>query len=126
MALVSARVSPGDVEKISTPFRARFRGVPLAGSGVAAPVSRLVGHTVVGHRRRNGRVGMRASTGMGALVVAGVIGLTAAGCSNSPSSEPPKPTVSSSAPAPAPVPAVLTLSPAKDAKDVAPGEPVSV
>ncbi|WP_240521919.1 L,D-transpeptidase [Amycolatopsis vastitatis] len=71
---------------------------------------------------------MRASTGMGALVVAGVIGLTAAGCSSGPSAEPPKQTASSSAPAPAPAPApaVLTLSPAKDAKDVAPGEPVSV
>jgi lipoprotein-anchoring transpeptidase ErfK/SrfK len=71
---------------------------------------------------------MRGSTGLGALVVVGVIGLTVAGCSSSSSGEPPKPTVSSSAskPAPAPAPAVLALSPAKDAKDVAPGEPVSV
>ncbi|WP_166640805.1 Ig-like domain-containing protein [Amycolatopsis sp. SID8362] len=60
------------------------------------------------------------------LVAAGVIGLTVAGCSSSPSGEPPEETASSSAPAPAPKPAVLTVTPAKDAKDVAPGEPVSV
>ncbi|MEQ0564457.1 Ig-like domain-containing protein [Amycolatopsis sp. NEAU-NG30] len=69
---------------------------------------------------------MRGSTGMTVrlLVAAGVIGLTVAGCSSSPSGEPPRET--SSAVQPAPKPAVLTLSPAKDAKDVAPGEPVSV
>jgi lipoprotein-anchoring transpeptidase ErfK/SrfK len=67
------------------------------------------------------------SVGVRLLVAAGVIGLTVAGCSSgSPSSEPPKATPSSSAPKPAPKPAELTLSPAKDAKDVAPGEPVSV
>jgi lipoprotein-anchoring transpeptidase ErfK/SrfK len=60
------------------------------------------------------------------LVAAGVIGLTVAGCSGTPSSEPPKESASSSAPKPAPKPAVLTVSPAKDAKDVAPGEPVTV
>ncbi|MER6796068.1 Ig-like domain-containing protein, partial [Amycolatopsis mediterranei] len=67
------------------------------------------------------------------LVAAGVIGLTVAGCSSSPSGEPPRETASasssrstSSAPKPAPKPAVLTVTPAKDAKDVAPGEPVSV
>ncbi|MEV5717059.1 Ig-like domain-containing protein [Amycolatopsis mediterranei] len=64
------------------------------------------------------------------LVAAGVIGLTVAGCSSSPSGEPPRETASasssSSAPQPAPKPAVLTVTPAKDAKDVAPGEPVSV
>ncbi|WIX84752.1 Ig-like domain-containing protein [Amycolatopsis sp. DG1A-15b] len=62
------------------------------------------------------------------LVVAGVVGLSLAGCSSSPSGEPPRETASasSSAPKPAPKPAVLTLTPAKDAKDVAPGEPVSV
>ncbi|WP_370967144.1 Ig-like domain-containing protein [Amycolatopsis sp. cg9] len=60
------------------------------------------------------------------LVVAGVIGLTVGGCSSAPSGEPPKETASSSAPKPAPKPAVLTVTPAKDAKDVAPGEPVSV
>jgi len=62
------------------------------------------------------------------LVVAGVVGLSLAGCSSSPSGEPPRETasVSSSAPKPAPKPAVLSLAPAKDAKDVAPGEPVSV
>ena len=95
----------------------------MAGSGVAAPVLRLVGRPVAGHRRRNGQVGMRASAGMGALVVAGVIGLTAGGCSPSGEPAPPPPTSSRT---PAPMPAVLTLSPAKDAKDVAPGEPVSV
>lgn len=62
------------------------------------------------------------------LVAAGVIGLTVGGCSSSPSGEPPQApaSVSSSAPKPAPKPAVLSLTPAKDAKDVAPGEPVSV
>ncbi|MEU7786645.1 Ig-like domain-containing protein [Amycolatopsis sp. NPDC049159] len=60
------------------------------------------------------------------LVAAGVIGLTLGGCSSSPSSEPPAKETSSSAPKPAPKPAVLTVVPAKDAKDVAPGEPVSV
>ncbi|UOX89262.1 Ig-like domain-containing protein [Amycolatopsis sp. FBCC-B4732] len=60
------------------------------------------------------------------LVAAGVIGLTVGGCSSSPSSEPPAKETSSSAPKPAPKPAVLTVVPAKDAKDVAPGEPVSV
>jgi lipoprotein-anchoring transpeptidase ErfK/SrfK len=63
------------------------------------------------------------------LVAAGVIGLSLAGCSSNPSGEPPRataPASSSTAPKPAPKPAVLTLAPAKDAKDVAPGEPVSV
>lgn len=61
------------------------------------------------------------------LVAAGVIGLTVAGCSSNPSGEPPKQTApSSSETKPAPKPAVLSLTPAKDAKDVAPGEPVSV
>jgi lipoprotein-anchoring transpeptidase ErfK/SrfK len=61
------------------------------------------------------------------LVAAGVIGLTVAGCSSTPSSEPPKQSASSSAPKPAPPKAaVLTVTPAKDAKDVAPGEPVTV
>ncbi len=73
---------------------------------------------------------MRGSAGMRArlVVVAGVIGLTVAGCSSSPSGEPPRETTASasSATRPAPKPAVLTLAPAKDAKDVAPGEPVSV
>ncbi|MEU5259628.1 Ig-like domain-containing protein [Amycolatopsis sp. NPDC021455] len=69
---------------------------------------------------------MRRSTGLGAVVVAGVIGLTVAACSSTPSSEPPEPKPTTSPSAPAPVPAVLTLSPANDAKDVAPGEPVSV
>lgn len=73
---------------------------------------------------------MRGSTGLRArlLVAAGVIGLTVGGCSSSPSGEPPRETTAaaSSAPRPAPKPAVLTLTPAKDAKDVAPGEPVSV
>ncbi|MGW4527729.1 L,D-transpeptidase [Amycolatopsis sp. NPDC004378] len=64
-------------------------------------------------------------TGMGVrlLVAAGVIGLTVAGCSSSPSGEPVPSSRSSSS---APKPAALTLTPAKDAKDVAPGEPVSV
>ncbi|SEF37370.1 Lipoprotein-anchoring transpeptidase ErfK/SrfK [Amycolatopsis pretoriensis] len=67
-----------------------------------------------------------ATSGVWRLVAAGVIGLTVAGCSSTPSSEPPAPT-SSPSKAPAPVkPAALTLTPAKDAKDVAPGEPVSV
>ncbi len=66
------------------------------------------------------------SSGVRLLLAAGVIGLTMAGCSSSPSGEPPAPTSSQSKP-PAPVkPAALTLTPAKDAKDVAPGEPVSV
>lgn len=72
---------------------------------------------------------MRGSTGMTArlVVAAGVIGLVVAGCSsNSPSGESPQATTSASAPKPVVKPAVLTLSPAKDAKDVAPGEPVSV
>ncbi|WP_410614281.1 L,D-transpeptidase [Amycolatopsis sp. lyj-109] len=62
------------------------------------------------------------------LVAAGVIGLSLAGCSSSPSGEPPRVSDSptSSAPKPALKAAVLTLTPAKDAKDVAPGEPVSV
>jgi lipoprotein-anchoring transpeptidase ErfK/SrfK len=61
------------------------------------------------------------------LVVAGVIGLSLAGCSSSPSGEPPRESASSSsAPKPVLKAAVLTLTPAKDAKDVAPGEPVSV
>ncbi|MFB9687823.1 Ig-like domain-containing protein [Amycolatopsis plumensis] len=63
------------------------------------------------------------------LVAAGVIGLSLAGCSSTSSGEPPRETASaspSSAPKPAPKPAVLTLTPAKDAKNVAPGEPVSV
>ncbi|MGW4063528.1 L,D-transpeptidase [Amycolatopsis sp. NPDC004747] len=62
------------------------------------------------------------------LVAAGVIGLTVGGCSSNPSGEPPRATStpSASAPKPAPKPAVLALTPAKDAKDVAPGEPVSV
>ncbi|GAB3160143.1 Ig-like domain-containing protein [Amycolatopsis stemonae] len=65
-------------------------------------------------------------TGMGVrlLVAAGVIGLTVAGCSSSPSGEPVP--SSSSSTSRAPKPAALTLTPAKDAKDVAPGEPVSV
>ncbi|WP_410622082.1 L,D-transpeptidase [Amycolatopsis sp. cmx-8-4] len=71
---------------------------------------------------------MRRSSGRWArlLVAAGVIGLTVAGCSGSPSDEPPQ--VTTSAPVPKPVlkAAALTLTPAKDAKDVAPGEPVSV
>ncbi|MDS0135352.1 MULTISPECIES: Ig-like domain-containing protein [unclassified Amycolatopsis] len=59
------------------------------------------------------------------LVVAGVVGL--AGCSSTPSGEPPRETAPpSSQSKPAPKPAVLSLTPAKDAKDVAPGEPVSV
>lgn len=67
-----------------------------------------------------------ATSGVWRLVAAGVIGLTVAGCSSSPSGEPPAPTSSQSKP-PVPVkPAALTLTPAKDAKDVAPGEPVSV
>ncbi|HEY3464066.1 MAG TPA: Ig-like domain-containing protein [Amycolatopsis sp.] len=72
---------------------------------------------------------MRGSTGMGVrlLVAAAVIGLTVAGCSSSPSGDPAPSTPSSAAKEqPAPKPAVLTLTPAKDAKDVAPGEPVSV
>jgi lipoprotein-anchoring transpeptidase ErfK/SrfK len=71
---------------------------------------------------------MRRSTGMRVrlLVAAGVIGLTVAGCSGSPSGEPPQETTSKPAPKPAVKPAVLTLTPAKDAKDVAPGEPVTV
>jgi lipoprotein-anchoring transpeptidase ErfK/SrfK len=73
---------------------------------------------------------MRRSIGMRArlLVAAGVIGLTVAGCSNSPTEGPQPPATSASAqrPAPAPKPAVLTLTPAKDAAGVAPGEPVSV
>jgi lipoprotein-anchoring transpeptidase ErfK/SrfK len=72
---------------------------------------------------------MRRSTGMRVrlLVAAGVIGLTVAGCSGgTPSGEPPQATTSASAPKPVVKPAVLTLSPAKDAKDVAPGEPVTV
>jgi lipoprotein-anchoring transpeptidase ErfK/SrfK len=61
------------------------------------------------------------------LVAAGVIGLTVAGCSSgSPSGEPPPATTSTPAPKPVVKPAVLTLSPAKDAKDVAPGELVTV
>ncbi|WP_410644945.1 Ig-like domain-containing protein [Amycolatopsis sp. lyj-346] len=62
------------------------------------------------------------------LVAAGVIGLSLAGCSSSPSGESPRETASasSSAPKPAPKAAVLSLTPGKDAKDVAPGEPVSV
>ncbi|MFJ7215965.1 Ig-like domain-containing protein [Amycolatopsis sp. NPDC098790] len=67
-----------------------------------------------------------ATSGVWRLVAAGVIGLTVAGCSSSPSGEPPAPT-SSQSKAPVVVkPAALTLTPAKDAKDVAPGEPVSV
>ena len=73
---------------------------------------------------------MRRSIGMRArlLVAAGVIGLTVAGCSNGPAEEPQPPATSASAqrPAPALKPAVLTLTPAKDAAGVAPGEPVSV
>ncbi|MFJ1761405.1 Ig-like domain-containing protein [Amycolatopsis sp. NPDC088138] len=72
---------------------------------------------------------MRRSTGMRVrlLVAAGVIGLTVAGCSSgTPSGEPPSATSSKPAPKPVVKPAVLTLSPAKDAKDVAPGEPVTV
>jgi lipoprotein-anchoring transpeptidase ErfK/SrfK len=73
---------------------------------------------------------MRASTGVGArlLVAVGVIGLTVAGCSSSPSGEPATSSsvAPTSAPRPAPKPAALSLTPAKDAKDVAPGEPVSV
>jgi lipoprotein-anchoring transpeptidase ErfK/SrfK len=61
------------------------------------------------------------------LVAAGVIGLTVAGCSSgTPSGESPSATTSTPAPKPVVKPAVLTLSPAKDAKDVAPGEPVTV
>jgi lipoprotein-anchoring transpeptidase ErfK/SrfK len=61
------------------------------------------------------------------LVAAGVIGLTVAGCSSgTPSSEPPQATTSKPAPNPVVKPAVLTLTPAKDAKDVAPGELVTV
>ncbi|MFJ9787307.1 Ig-like domain-containing protein [Amycolatopsis sp. NPDC101161] len=64
------------------------------------------------------------SSGVRLLVAAGVIGLTVAGCSTSPSSEPPASSRSeTSVPG---KPAALTLTPAKDAKDVAPGEPVSV
>ncbi|WP_209441397.1 L,D-transpeptidase [Amycolatopsis vancoresmycina] len=72
---------------------------------------------------------MRGSTGVGArlLGAAVVIGLTVAGCSSSPSGESPPVTASSSSVAKlAPKAAVLTVVPAKDAKDVAPGEPVSV
>jgi lipoprotein-anchoring transpeptidase ErfK/SrfK len=71
---------------------------------------------------------MRGSTGMTArlVVAAGVIGLVVAGCSSSPSGEPPRETASSSAPKPVLKAAVLTLTPAKDASGVAPGEPVSV
>ncbi|MDT7804283.1 MAG: hypothetical protein QOI78_7716 [Actinomycetota bacterium] len=72
---------------------------------------------------------MRRSTGMRVrlLVAAGVIGLTVAGCSSgTPSGESPSATTSTPAPKPVVKPAVLTLSPAKDAKDVAPGEPVTV
>ncbi|MGW5740651.1 Ig-like domain-containing protein [Amycolatopsis sp. NPDC003861] len=60
------------------------------------------------------------------LVAAGLVGL--AGCSSSPSGEPPRETAPppSSQSKPAPKPATLSLTPAKDAKDVAPGEPVSV
>ncbi|MGW5722083.1 L,D-transpeptidase [Amycolatopsis sp. NPDC003865] len=66
------------------------------------------------------------SSGVRLLVAAGVIGLTVAGCSSSPSSEPPSaPTASSRSQVPVKA-AALTLTPAKDAKDVAPGEPVSV
>ncbi|MEV4150838.1 Ig-like domain-containing protein [Amycolatopsis sp. NPDC049691] len=66
------------------------------------------------------------TSGVRRLLAAGVIGLTVAGCSSSPSGEPPAPTSSQSKP-PAPVKAAaLTLTPANDAKDVAPGEPVSV
>ncbi|WIV52542.1 L,D-transpeptidase [Amycolatopsis nalaikhensis] len=65
--------------------------------------------------------------GVRLLVAAAVIGLTVAGCSSSPSGDPAPSTPSSAAKEqPAPKPAVLTLTPAKDAKDVAPGEPVSV
>jgi lipoprotein-anchoring transpeptidase ErfK/SrfK len=61
------------------------------------------------------------------LVAAGVIGLTLAGCSSSPSGEPaPSPVTSSSVPRPVLKPAVLTLTPAPGATGVAPGEPVSV
>ncbi len=56
------------------------------------------------------------------LVVAGVV---LAGCSSTSSGEPPRETTSS-APKPAPKPAVVSVTPATDAKDVAPGEPVSV
>ncbi|MEV6876622.1 Ig-like domain-containing protein [Amycolatopsis sp. NPDC051128] len=71
---------------------------------------------------------MRRSTGMRArlVVVAGVIGLTVAGCNGSPSEEPAPSATSSVAQRPAAKPAVLTLTPAKDATGVAPGEPVSV
>ncbi|WP_217709674.1 Ig-like domain-containing protein [Amycolatopsis sp. Hca4] len=69
---------------------------------------------------------MRGVTGR-LLVVAGVVGLFLAGCSSTPSGEPPRETAPpSSESKPAPKPAVLALTPAKDAKDVAPGEPVSV
>lgn len=61
------------------------------------------------------------------LVIAGVIGLTATGCSSSPPAEPgPSASPTSSTAAPVAKPAVLSLAPAKDAKDVAPGEPVTV
>ena len=61
------------------------------------------------------------------LVIAGVIGLTATGCSSSPpSASGPSAPPTSSAAAPVVKPAVLSLTPAKDAKDVAPGEPVTV
>jgi lipoprotein-anchoring transpeptidase ErfK/SrfK len=74
---------------------------------------------------------MRRSTGMRArlLVAAGVIGLTVAGCSGSPSEKPAEPAPSATSSAvqrPAAKPAVLTLTPAKDATGVAPGESVSV
>ncbi|WP_199199247.1 Ig-like domain-containing protein [Amycolatopsis sp. CA-128772] len=72
---------------------------------------------------------MRGSIGSGArlLGAAVVIGLTVGGCSSSPSGELPQATAPASTSAAAqPKAAVLAFAPAKDAKNVAPGEPVSV
>jgi len=61
------------------------------------------------------------------LVVVAAIGLAVSGCSSATSSEPPKPSDTSSTTAKPPVKAaVLSVTPAKDATDIAPGEPVTV